>query len=76
MINQIVDDTRWERLKNTKHGQEFREQAMWYFMAGIVSHSWKPFNQMPFNGWYSDYNKQETYYTLAELKENNRICIG
>lgn len=73
MINQILDDARWERLKDTKHGKEFREQAMWYFLCGIISHSWKPFMQMPFNGWHSDYNKNETYYNLSELKENVQI---
>jgi hypothetical protein len=73
MINQILDDNRWERLKNTKHGQEFREQAMWYYMCGIISHSWKSFLQMPFNGWYSDYNKNETYYKISELQQNVEI---
>lgn len=73
LINQIVDDDRWNRLKNTKHAQEFREQAMWYFLSGIKSHSWVPFLNMPNYGWYSDYNEKETYYSLDELYDNVQI---
>ena len=73
MVNQIVDEDRWNRLKNTKHGSEFREQAMWYFLAGIMPHSWHSFLQMSNYGWYSAYNENETYYELDELYEHVQI---
>jgi hypothetical protein len=70
MINQIVDEDRWARLKDTKHGTEFREQAMWYFLSGIMSHSWNSFLDMSNYGWYSAYNPDETYYSLDDLYEH------
>lgn len=73
MIEQILNEERWERLKNTEHAINFREQAMWYYLCGIISHSWKPFNQMPFFGWHSNFNKNETYYSIDQLKQNVEI---
>lgn len=73
MINQIVDEDRWNRLKNTKHGTEFREQAMWYFLAGIMSHSWNSFLWMPNYGWHSAYNENETYYSIDDLYEHVEV---
>ena len=73
MINQIVDDERWERLKDTPHGTDFREQAMWYFLCGIMPHSWNSFLEMPNYGWYSAYDEKETYYEIDELYENVEI---
>ena len=73
MINQIVDEERWHRLKSTKHGTEFREQAMWYFLSGIKAHSWDSFLQMPHYGWYSNYDENETYYSIDELYDNVEV---
>lgn len=73
MIDQILDENRWERLKNTKHAIEFREQSMWYFLCGILPHSWISFLDMKNYGWYSNFNEQETYYTLDELYENVEV---
>ena len=69
MVNQIVDEDRWQRLKSTKHGHEFREQAMWYALSGIVPHSWVPFPAMQHFGWHG-YPTDELYYSLDELYDN------
>ena len=73
MINLILDDERWERLKHTNHGSNFREQAMWYFLCGIMPHSWNSFLQMPNYGWYSKYDEKETHYSLDELYDHVEI---
>ena len=69
MIDQIVDDERWERLKHTKHGHEFREQATWYALSGIKPHSWVPFPAMQHYGWHSA-PTDELYYPVDELYEH------
>jgi hypothetical protein len=73
MINQIVDEDRWNRLKDTPHAISFREQAMWYYLAGIMPHSWISFLQLKNYGWYSNFNMDETYYSLDELYDNVEI---
>ena len=69
MINQVVCDDRWERVKETKHGQEFREQATWYSLCGIPPHSWVPFTELPDNGWHNT-DSEELYYSLEDLYDN------
>ena len=72
MVNQIVDDERWERLKKTPHGNDFREQATWYALAGIVPHSWVPFTTMQHFGWHSN-RTPELYYSLDDLYEHVEV---
>lgn len=83
MINLILDDNRYHKLNNviTQHPgllhfssfwHEFREQASWYSLAGIVRHSWEPFWNLPNFGWHSDKN-EETVYSIDELHEHVEI---
>ena len=80
MIDLILDEERYQKLNNrvTQHPglghyssfwHEFREQASWYSLAGIIRHSWKPFWELPNNGWYSQIT-EDTYYSLDELNEH------
>ena len=83
MINLILDEDRYEKLNNvvTQHPglghyspfwHEFREQASWYSLAGIIRHSWKSFWDLPNYGWHSDKNEY-TLYSLEDLYENVEI---
>jgi len=83
MIDLILDDDRFGRLNNlvTRHPglghyspfwHEFREQASWYSLAGIIRHSWNPFWDLADFGWHSD-KTNETVYSLEELYENVEI---
>jgi hypothetical protein len=80
MINLLLDEDRYNRLNHvvTQHPglghfspfwYEFREQASWYSLAGIIRHSWIPFWDLPNFGWHSDKNV-DTVYTIEELYEN------
>lgn len=52
--------------------KSFREQASWYFLAGITRHSQKSFFKMPNFGWHSDHTKF-THYSLKDLYKNVEI---
>jgi hypothetical protein len=83
MINLILDDNRYENLKDvvTKHeyfGHHdsfwsiFREQASWYSLAGIKRHSSIPFYNLAHYGWHSA-KDEWTVYSLEELYKNVEI---
>ena len=60
LVDRILDEDFYQKNKEKKHWQEFREQASWYSLAGIVSHSDKPFFHKPFYGFAE--NKTAYYY--------------
>ena len=66
MLNHMLDEKFFNRMKNNPHWQTFREQAAWYTMSGIVSHSWVPFTDMPNYGFHSHITN-EMIYSLEEL---------
>lgn len=84
MLNSILDDGRYERMKNnitpphqnliTKqpNWEIFREQAAWYTLAGIMTHSWESFLTMKNYGFHSA-KSQETIYSLEELDKHVEI---
>ncbi len=83
LIDLILDDDRHKRLKNdiTEHEyfgfknsfvMDFREQASWYYLAGIKRHSQKSFWEYPNFGWHSNVTEFTTY-SLEELHENVEI---
>ena len=65
LLNSILDEDFYQKNKDTKHWQEFREQAAWYSLAGIKAHSWESFFSLPNFGFHSHitdnlkYSKEE-----------------
>jgi hypothetical protein len=72
LIENILDDKRYERLKNLPHWQTFREQACWYTLSGIKPHSWVPFIDLP-NFGFHELKNEEVIYGLEELLNNVEI---
>jgi len=59
-------------MKDTPHWQEFREQAAWYTLAGILPHSWIPFFDMPNYGFHSTVSP-ELHYSLEDLDKHVEV---
>lgn len=84
LINGILSDERWERLKNEpsyhegfpgkydSFAQEFREQCMMYKLFGIKRHSNIPFWNLPNNGWHSEVTR-DTTFSIEDLNEHVEI---
>jgi hypothetical protein len=72
LIDNILDNGLYERNKDSNHWLNFREQAAFYTLCGIPSHSWVPFNELPNNGFHNSISP-DTTYTLEELNENVEI---
>ena len=72
LLFDILNEDFYQKNKDTDHWQQFREQAAWYSLAGIKSHSWDSFLDMPTLGFHSNLTDQ-TKYGLTEL--NNRVEI-
>tara|TARA_Y100001937_G_scaffold103375_1_gene142498 strand:- start:8143 stop:8880 length:738 start_codon:yes stop_codon:yes gene_type:complete len=72
MINRILDEDMYNKMKNDSHWIGFREQACWYTLCGIVPHSWEPFLEMDDNGWHSNIT-ENTWYGVPELEEHVEI---
>jgi hypothetical protein len=61
LVNDILDDRTYDKYKEHPFWQTFREQAAWYFLAGIQQHSWTPFFDLPNNGFHSKIWDSNTY---------------
>jgi len=72
LINRILDENFFQRMKDTPHWQEFREQAAWYTLAGILPHSWIPFFDMPNYGFHSTVSP-ELHYSLEDLDKHVEV---
>lgn len=72
LVRNILDETRWEFNKETPHWVDFREQAAWYSLCGIMPHSWESFLQMRFYG-FSSLISDNTLYSPPELLHNVEI---
>ncbi len=82
-IDLILDEKRYKKLVDVKSKHEFlgytnsfieqfREQAAWYYLAGIKRHSDIPFWDLENFGWHS--SKDEfTYFSLDDLYKNVEI---
>jgi len=53
-------------------GNNLREQAAWYFLAGIQQHSWIPFNKMKNFGFGSDITSW-TKYSIEDLEKHVEV---
>ena len=82
-IDMILDDARYDKLIDLESVHEyfgttssfmkqFREQASWYYLAGIKRHSNVPFWNLENYGWHSS-KDENTYYSLEELHKNVEI---
>ena len=72
LIDNILDEERYQRLNFQPHWQSFREQACWYSMCGIKPHSWIPFTELPNYGFH-ELNNNEIVYSINELHDNVEI---
>lgn len=83
LIKDILDEKRYVALLNhqSKHDylgftnsfvKDFREQASWYYLAGIKRHSQKSFWEYPDFGWHS-WKTEFTKYSLEELYANVEV---
>jgi len=68
LIRRILDESLYQKLKDTPHWQEFREQAAWYTLSGILPHSWISFFDMPNYGFHST-TSPDLHYSLEDLPE-------
>ena len=72
MLDTMLSEQLFEKCKNEDHWQSFREQAAWYTMCGIISHSWTPFTEMPHYGFHSKVT-DNIQYSLDDLKEHVEV---
>jgi len=71
LVNRILDNDFYDSNKDTQHWREFREQAAWYSLCGIVPHSDVSFFYKPFYGFGETAFK--TKYNTRELMDNVEI---
>ena len=83
LVNNILDEDRYQLLLKhmSKHDYlgftnsfvgDFREQASWYYLAGIKRHSQKSFWKYKDYGWHS-WKTEFTKYSIEELYENVEV---
>lgn len=68
LINNIMSEELYQKLKDEDHWKNFREQACWYTLCGIPSHSWESF----FGFQHYGFHKNKTFDTLYSLEELER----
>jgi hypothetical protein len=72
LINRILSEDLYQKLKDTDHWQNFREQAAWYTLSGILPHSWVSFFDMPNYGFHSTVSP-DLCYSLEDLDKHVEI---
>jgi len=72
LIRRILDEDLYQKLKDTPHWQEFREQAAWYTLSGILPHSWISFFDMPDYGFHSTVSP-DLHYSLEDLDKHVEV---
>jgi hypothetical protein len=72
LVDNILDENLWQKKKNDPHWQAFREQAAFYTLCGIVSHSWISFLTLPNYGWHQN-KTEDTKYSISELNEHVQV---
>ncbi len=72
LVDNIMNEELFHKLKNENHWQNFREQACWYTLCGIPAHSWTSFFDFQHYGFHK--NKTfDTEYSLKELSDHVEI---
>lgn len=69
LVENILDEDSYAKYKNHQFWQTFREQAAWYFLAGIQQHSWTSFFDLPNKGFHTKIWNNNTY-SLDDLITN------
>lgn len=69
LVDNILDDRLFNKMKDDHHWVNFREQAAFYSLCGIPSHSWIPFFDLPNNGYHNALT-DNVVYSVAELDEH------
>lgn len=72
LIDMILDEALYEAMKENRHWQEFREQAAWYTLCGILPHSDRPFHDFANYGWHS-YPTTHTRFSVDELHQHVEV---
>lgn len=72
LVGNILSEELWVKMRNDAHWKDFREQAAWYTLAGIVHHSWVSFFKMPNNGFHSK-KTESLFYSLADIEEHVEV---
>lgn len=73
LVDNILDEQFYQENKDKKHWQEFREQAAWYSLCGIIPHSDKPFFHKPFYGFSETCSLAFPKYNASELMDHVEI---
>ena len=72
LINRILSEELYQKCKDLDHWQNFREQAAWYTLSGILSHSWVSFFDMPNYGFHSTASPH-LHYCLKDLDQHVEV---
>tara|TARA_R110001632_G_scaffold162927_1_gene281372 strand:+ start:2433 stop:3161 length:729 start_codon:yes stop_codon:yes gene_type:complete len=72
LINNLLSNELFSKMQNDSHWQVFGEQAAWYTLAGIVTHSWTPFFDLENYGWHSNVT-ENMKYSIDELNEHVHV---
>ena len=76
MVDNLLNEERWEKFKDTPFWKMFHDQASWYSLAGIKSIFGDPnqlgWDNFPYLGWGSDI-ENKAVYSIEELIENVEI---
>ena len=76
MLNNLLDENRWNKYKDTPFWKVFHEQASWYSLAGIKDTFQNPgqigWSRVANLGWNST-ERNDPVYSLDELNKNVEI---
>jgi len=72
LIDRILSEDLYNKCKDLDHWQNFREQAAWYTMTGVLPHSWISFFDMPNHGFHSTVSPN-LHYSLNDLDKHVEI---
>lgn len=72
LVKNVLDEERYQRLKDTPIWKMWNDQASIYTLFGIQRHSWIPFDLLENNGWHS-HKTSDTIYSIEELHEHVEI---
>ena len=72
LINRILSEDSYQKLKTAQHWIDFREQAAWYTLTGTPSHSWTSFFELDNYGWHNSVSF-DTHYSIEELHEHVEV---
>lgn len=72
LVKNVLDEERYQRLKNTPIWSMWNDQASIYTLFGIQRHSWEPFALLSNGGWHSHVTP-DTLYDLKELSSHVEI---